>query len=97
VKFQPYRKHVANHSEQRSQSHLLEGGDRYHVISYNVGQQHSRRSFCCIEQKRKSAQHRRFAGHIRRPDVSAAALSHIFTAEDPYQQIAEGNRSQQVT
>ena len=42
------------------------------------------------------SQYRRFAGDIRGSDISAAALAHIFSTKDAYQQISERNRSQQV-
>src|SRR6202035_4296409 len=89
--------HMAENSEQRSQRRLFEGWNRLPVISHNVGQHHSRGSFRRVEQKRQPSQQGRFAGNIRRSDVSAAASAHIFPTEDTYKQVAEWNRSKQVT
>src|SRR5579862_4011166 len=54
------------------------------------------RSFKGIEEKSEDAEGRRFAGNVRSADVAAARLADVFAAEDADQEIAEGDRSQEV-
>ena len=49
-----------------------------------------------IEKQSCNSECWRLAGHIRRPNIAAAARSYVLTFEDPHQQVAKRDRSQQV-
>ena len=54
------------------------------MVGHDIGRDHRSGSFQRIEQQREYSEHRRFAGDIRRPDISAATFPHIFPAEDAH-------------
>ena len=83
TELQPYWKHVANHSEQRPQRQVAREGKSVTMWSATTyGQCHRGSSFQRIQQQGHDPEHWRLAGDIGRADISAAALAHIFAAEN---------------
>jgi len=48
-------------------------------------------SFAGIEQQGERTQRRRRARNVSCPDVSASSIAYILTAEDPHEDVAEGD------
>ena len=81
------------HGEERRRGH-----DELLMRSAEQHPRHQNRSQTLggVEQQSRNPEHRRLARHVGRANVAAAAGAHILALENPHQQVAEGNRSQQV-